>query len=341
MAETLSKEIHLKNRPVGLPSISDFEIAQVPIPNPGPGQVLVRNIYMSVDPYMRGLLREREGYIPSVQLGQPLTGVCAGQVIRSNNEQFPLGVYVTSFLGWREYYISDGSELTIIDSNMAPIQSFLGTVGIPGLTAYIGLLDIGELQEGDNVFISAASGAVGTVACQIAKIKGCRVVGSAGSDEKVDWLLSEAGIDAAFNYKQVKDLNVELAKHFPEGIDLYFDNVGGTHLEAAIYNMNELGRIVLCGMISKYNATEPMPGPINLSYATDRSLTLKGFIILDHLDRMPQFYNDMESWIAEGKIKWRETILEGIENAPKAFIGLFQGDNIGKMLVKIGPDPAV
>jgi NADPH-dependent curcumin reductase CurA len=340
MVETLSGEIHLKNRPVGLPGPNDFELVQLPIPDPGPGEVLVRNIYMSVDPYMRGLLRSREGYVPAVQIGEPLTGACVGQVTRSNNGRFPVGVYVMSFQGWREYYVSNGSDLTTVDPSLAPIQSFLGVVGMPGLTAYVGLLDIGQLREGDHVFVSAASGAVGSVACQIAKIKGCRVVGSAGSDTKVDWLLSEVGIDAAFNYKQVKGISDELAKHFPDGIDLYFDNVGEEHLEAAIYNMAMFGRIVLCGMISQYNATEPVSGLRNLSLATDRRLTLRGFIVLDHEDRLPDFYEDMKRWIAEGRITWRETILDGLENAPKAFIGLFRGDNIGKMLVKIGPDPA-
>jgi NADPH-dependent curcumin reductase CurA len=213
-------------------------------------------------------------------------------------------------------------------------------MGMPGITAYVGLLDIGQLQEGETVFVSAASGAVGSVVCQIAKIKGCYVVGSAGSEQKVNWLLSDAGIDAAFNYKESGDLAAELARACPNGIDVCFENVGGDHLEAAIQHMNNLGRIVVCGMISQYNATEPVPGPGNLSYVIGRRLTLRGFIVSDHYDRLPQFYADMGKWIDQGKIKWRETIIEGIENAPRAFIGLFKGDNLGKMLVKVGPDPA-
>jgi NADPH-dependent curcumin reductase CurA len=341
MTEITSREVRLKKRPVGLPSESDFELVQVPVLEPGAGEVLVRNIYMSVDPYMRSRMVDRKSYVPPFQLGQPLTGGCIGQVIRSENSSFQVGDYALGMLGWREWYVSDGSGLNRIDPNLAPIQSYLGTVGMPGMTAYVGLLDIGQLKEGDTVFVSAASGAVGSTACQIAKIKGCRVVGSAGSDEKVAWLLNEAGIDAAFNYKKVDDLTAELSRHCPSGIDVCFENVGGEHLSAALAHMNNLGRVVLCGAISQYNATEPQPGPSNLFVAITRRLTLKGFIVTDHYDRLPQFYADMGKWIAQGKITWKETILDGIENAPKAFIGLFKGENFGKMLVKIGPDPAL
>jgi NADPH-dependent curcumin reductase CurA len=341
MTETISREIRLRSRPVGMPSESDFELAQVVIPEPGEGEVLVRNIYMSVDPYMRGRMVDRESYVPPFQLGRPLQGGCVGQVVRSKGGRFQVGDYVLGMLGWREYYVSDGAGLIKIDPNLAPIQAYLGTLGMTGLTAYVGLLDIGQPKEGDTVFVSAASGAVGAVVCQIAKIKGCRVVGSAGSDEKVAWLLDEAGVDAAFNYKRVDRLTAELGQHCPHGIDVYFENVGGEYLKAALAHMNSFGRIVLCGMISQYNLTEPQPGPSNLAYAIGKRLMLKGFIVSDHLDRLPQFYADVGKWIAEGRIKWKETIVEGIENAPKAFIGLFKGENFGKMLVKIGPDPAV
>lgn len=341
MTETVSREIHLKSRPIGLPSEDNFELVSVFIPELVAGEVLVRNIYMSVDPYMRGRMRDRKSYAPSFQIGEPLTGGCVGQVIQSKEGKFQVGDYVSSMLGWREYYVSDGQGLTKIDPGIAPIQTYLGTVGMPGRTAYVGLLDIGQPQEGETVFVSAAAGAVGSVACQIAKLKGCRVVGSAGSPEKVAWLMDKARIDAAFNYKEVDDLTTKVGKHCPNGIDIYFENVGGEHLEAALTHMNTFGRIVLCGMISRYNDTEPVPGPRNLNLAVGKRLLLKGFIISDHFDRFPQFYADMETWIAQGKIKWRETIVEGIENAPRAFIDLFKGQNIGKMLVKIGPDPAV
>jgi hypothetical protein len=231
--------------------------------------------------------------------------------------------------------VSDGAELTKIDPNLAPVQTYLGTLGMPGLTAYVGLLDIGRPKAGETVFVSAAAGAVGTVVCQIAKLQGCRVVGSAGAPDKVTWLREVAGIDAAFNYKDVGSLTAELGKHCPNGVDVYFENVGGAHLEAALDHMNSFGRIVLCGMISHYNEATPSSGPHNLRLAVRKRLTLRGFIVSDHLDRQAQFYNDMSLWIAAGKIKWQETIVAGIENAPKAFIGLFKGDNVGKMLVRL------
>lgn len=341
ISETLGYEIRLKRRPVGMPRESDFELVQVPISEPGAGKVLVRNIYMSVDPYMRAKMIDRESYTRPFQLGEPLDGGCVGQVIVSKSELFHVGDYVFSWQGWREYLISDGENLTQIDPTIAPIQAYLGTVGMPGMTAYIGLLTIGQPKAGETVFVSAASGAVGAIVCQIAKIKGCRVVGSAGSDEKVAWLMDEAGIDAALNYKKTDDLMAELGKHCPNGIEIDYENVGGQHLEAAMQHMNNFGRIVVCGLISQYNVTEPQPGPRNLRLVYEKRLTLQGFIVTDHYDRRPQFLADMRQWISEGKIKWRETIIDGIENAPRAFIGLFKGENLGKMIVKIGPDPAV
>jgi hypothetical protein len=341
MVETLSREIRLANRPVGLPRESDFELAEARIPEIREKGVLVRNIYMSVDPYMRGRMIDRPSYVPPFQIGEPLAGACVGQVVASRNAGFPVGDYVTSARGWREYYVSDGTDLIKIDPRLAPIQTYLGTLGMPGMTAYVGLLDIGLPKAGETVFVSAASGAVGAIVCQIAKIKGCRVIGSAGSREKVSWLMNEAGIDGAFNYKETEDLVAEVGKHCPKGIDVYYENVGGKHLEAALEHLNLFGRIVMCGMISQYNATEPEPGPRNLFYMTTKRLTVRGFIVSDHLDRRSQFLGDMSQWIAEGRIKWKETIVAGIENAPKAFISLFKGENFGKMLVKIGPDPAV
>ena len=334
MAETVSREIRLKNRPVGLPRASDFELATVPLPTPGAGEVLVRNLYMSVDPYMRGRMLDQPSYVQPFQVGQPLDGGCVGQVVQSQGGKWQVGDYVLGRKGWREYYVSDGAELTKIDPNLAPVQTYLGTLGMPGLTAYVGLLDIGRPRAGETVFVSAAAGAVGTVVCQIAKLQGCRVVGSTGAPDKVAWLQEVAGVDAAFNYKDVGALTAELGKHCPNGIDVYFENVGGAHLEAALDHMNSFGRIVLCGMISHYNETTPSSGPHNLRLAVRKRLTLRGFIVSDHLDRQAQFYNDMSLWIAAGKIKWQETIIAGIENAPRAFIGLFKGDNVGKMLVR-------
>ncbi len=343
-----SREICLSDYPVGLPTDNNFKLVQVEIPEPRKeGEFLVRNIWMSVDPYMRGRMRNEEvagranSFIPAFELGQPLEGACIGQVIVSKNNQFVVGDYVLGFLGWREYWLSNGSDVIKVDQKIAPIQAFLGTFGMTGLTAYVGLLKIGELKDNDTVFVSAASGAVGSVVCQIAKTKGCHVIGSAGSDEKVEWLVDQAGIDYAFNYKKVEDISSELLKVCPDKIDIYFDNVGGKHLEAALDNMKTFGRIVLCGMISQYNANSPMSGPSNLFLAITNRLKLQGFIVGDHYDMLNEFYASMSEWVGEGRIKWKETVLEGIENAPKAFISLFKGENFGKMLVKVGPDPAL
>ena len=339
----VSKEISLTEYPYGMPTENNFKLVQVHIPEPTKeGEFLVRNIWMSVDPYMRGRMREgSNSYIPSFKLGQPLEGACVGQIITSNNNQFTVGEYVLGMLGWREYWLSNGSDVIKVNPNIAPIQSFLGTFGMTGLTAYVGLLKIGELKEGDTVFVSAASGAVGSVACQIAKTKGCHVIGSAGSEEKVKWLVDQAGIDNAFNYKEVKDISEHLRKICPNKIDIYFDNVGGKHLEAALDNMKTFGRIVLCGMISQYNSSSPLPGPSNLMLAITNRLKLQGFIVRDHYNMLNEFHAAMAKWVGQGNIKWKETVSEGIENAPKAFLGLFKGENFGKMLVKIGPDPAL
>ncbi len=336
MAEKISREIRLKNRPAGLPSESDFELAAQKVPEVGEGQVLVQNIYMSVDPYMRSRMHDRKSYVPPFQLDQPLDGACVGRVAESKSGQFQVGDFILGRLGWREYFVADGKELLKIDPAVAPIQAYLGTVGMPGLTGYYGLLEIGKPQKGETVFISAAAGAVGSIVCQIAKLKGCYVVGSAGSDEKVSWLLEEAGVDAAFNYKKTDNIIAEVGRKCPKGIDVYYENVGGVHLEAALEHMNKFGRIVMCGMIAIYNATDPVPGPSNLAYIIGKQLTMQGFIVSDHFDKLAQFYADMGKWIAEGQIKWKETIIDGIENAPRAFIGLFKGENFGKMIVKVG-----
>jgi NADPH-dependent curcumin reductase CurA len=246
---------------------------------------------------------------------------------------YQVGDYVSSRQGWREYYVSDGAGLTKVDPAWVPLQAYLGAVGMPGMTAYVGLLDIGKPKAGDTVFVSAAAGAVGSIVCQIAKIKGCRVVGSAGSETKLQWLREVAGVDAALNYKAVTSLVDEVGRHCPDGIDVYFENVGGEHLEAALEHMNPFGRMALCGMISQYN--EAKAGPSNLSHAVRKRLTMQGFIVSDHAARLSAFHQDMQTWIKAGQMRWEETIVEGIENAPKAFIGLFTGDNMGKMLVRL------
>jgi NADPH-dependent curcumin reductase CurA len=335
MAIRLSREIHLQQRPVGLPSASDFALVTVPIPPPEAGEMVVRNLYMSVDPYMRGRMLDQPSYVQPFQLGAALDGGCVGEVVESQGGSLPVGTHVLGRKGWREYYVSDGSDLTPIDPKLAPIQAYLGTLGMPGLTAYVGLLDIGQPKAGETVFVSAAAGAVGTVVCQIAKIHGCRVVASAGSAAKVAWLHEVARVDAAFNYKEVDSLVSALGRHCPQGVDVYFENVGGAHLEAALEHMNMHGRLVLCGMIAHYNETEFASGPRNLRVAVRKRLRLQGFIVSDHLQRQPQFYADMGVWIAEGNMHWQETIVEGLENAPQAFMGLFSGENAGKMLVRL------
>lgn len=341
MSDQKNREIRLKSRPQGMPTPGNFELVETAVPTPKDGQLLIRNIYMSVDPYMRGRMVDRESYSPPFQIGEALTGGAVGQVVESKNAKFKKGDYVSNFSGWREWALSDGSDLQAVDPGLAPLQAYLGTFGMPGLTAYAGLLKIGALKEGERVFVSAASGAVGAIVCQIAKNKGCYVVGSAGSDEKCDWLVKEARVDKAINYKTCGNLDKAVKDAFPEGIDVYFENVGGAHLDAALANMRPFGRIPVCGMIAQYNATELPPGPKNIIATIPLRLTIKGFIVSDHGDMMGDFVRDMGKWAKEGKLKWRETIADGIENAPGAFIGLFSGDNFGKMVVKIGPDKAV
>ncbi len=341
MSSDVSREIRLREHPVGTPTAETFELAEVSVPKPGEDEFLVRNIWMSVDPYMRGRMMGLKTYVDPFQIGEPLNGGCVGQVVESNHSDYAVGDYVMGMLGWREHWVSNGREVRKIDPSLAPIQSFLGVLGMPGMTAYAGLVRVGKVAEGDTVFVSAAAGAVGSVVCQIAKVKGCRVVGSAGSQEKIEWLREEAGVDYVFNYKEVDDISKELGKACPDGIDLYFENVGGDHLEAALARMNDFGRVVVCGLIDQYNAPTPPPGPRSFVNIIPKRLRIEGFIVTDHLDITPQFFADMGSWIAAGKLKWRETVVEGLENAPSAFLGLFKGENIGKMLVKVGPDPAV
>lgn len=341
MKERVSREIHLRKRPIGIPTEGNFELVESRIPNPKEGQFVVRNIWMSVDPYMRGRMRGIKTYISPFELNKPLEGSCIGQVVESKNDQFKIGDYVLSNYGWREYWVStESNAVTKIDPKIAPLQSYLGIMGLTGLTAYVGLLKVAGLRESDRekhtVFISAAAGAVGSASCQIAKIKGCRVIGSTGSQEKVSWLLKEANIDYAFNYNEIGEKNIssDLKRQCPDGIDIYFDNVGGKHLEAAIDNMKTFGIVVLCGMISQYNLSSSK-GPSNLMLAITNRLRLQGFIVRDHYDMLVEFHANMSKWIKDGKIKWKETIFEGLENAPKAFLALFKGQNIGKMLVRL------
>ena len=329
-----SREIHLKRRPVGMPTEDDFEMVEVELAPPGAGQVLVRNHYMSVDPYMRGRMVDRKSYTPPFQLGEVLQGGAVGEVVESNLEKFPVGSFVQSNNAWREAFVSGGPGLVPVDPSLAPLSSYLGVLGMPGMTAYVGLLKAASLEDGETVFVSGAAGAVGSLAGQIAKIKNCRVIGSAGSDEKVAHLTNDLGFDHAFNYKEGHLLR-QLREGAPKGLDVYFDNVGADHLEAAIFHMRPFGRIALCGAIATYNDTEARPGPRNLSIAIGLGLRLQGFIVSHYEEARHDFVRDVSSWIRQGKVEYDETVLDGIERAAEAFQGLFTGSNKGKMLVKL------
>jgi NADPH-dependent curcumin reductase CurA len=333
MAET-SREIRLASRPEGEPVPENFELAEVPIPEPGEGEILVRNEYLSVDPYMRGRMRDVKSYMPPFQIGEVMTGGAVGQVVASNGGKFEEGSWVQGLQGWREHYVSDGEGLFPVDPDMAPVSTSLGVLGMTGLTAYAGLTRIGKAQEGETLFVSAAAGAVGSAVGQMARLKGLRAVGSAGSPEKVEWLTGELGFDAAFNYRD-GDLGSQLRERCPKGIDIYFDNVGGDHLDAALARMRRFGRIAICGAVSQYNDEGRQPGPENFLSVIPNRLTITGFLVIDHFDLLKEFVAEVGPWVASGELKYRETIVDGIENMPGAFIGLLAGENIGKMLVKV------
>ncbi|RTE64722.1 NADP-dependent oxidoreductase [Amphritea opalescens] len=330
-----NREIQLLRRPVGIPSKEDFKLVSHPVAELQEGEVLVKNTWLSVDPYMRGRMMERASYIEPFALNEVLSGGAVGEVVESRNTDFPVGRKVSSMNGWREYFTSTGDDLQLLPHTEIAEQAFLSVLGMTGMTAFTGLTKIAELKEGDRVFVSAASGAVGAIVCQIAKLKGCYVAGSVGSDEKARYLLDDLGVDAVVNYKTTDDLQESIAKACPEGIDVYFENVGGAHLEAVLNLMNDHGRIAVCGMIDQYNATTPQAGPANLSQLIIKKLKVQGFIVFEHWDDYPAFVEQMTQWIEAGKITWKETVYNGIEQAPDAFIGLFKGENTGKMLVKL------
>jgi NADPH-dependent curcumin reductase CurA len=331
---TVSREIRLKSRPVGQPTADNFDLATVTLPPPGPGEVQVRNHWMTVDPYMRGRMNDTRSYVPPFQIGEPLQGGAVGEVIASADPAFAVGDTVQSFMGWREAFNAPAGAVQKLDTHGLPIQAFLGVAGMPGMTAYVGLLRTAALKEGDVVFVSAAAGAVGQIVCQIAKLKGHTVIGSAGGADKIAYLQS-IGVDHVIDYKAESDLTAALARAAPEGIDVYFDNVGGAHLEAALAVARPFARFALCGMISQYNATDQGAGIHGLIMAIGKQLRLEGFIVSSHMDLQGDFLADMSGWIASGKITWRETVEDGVENAPAAFLKLFSGENLGKMLVRL------
>lgn len=329
-------EVRLASRPTGWPTAANFRVERVTVPAPQAGQVLVRNTFCSVDPYMRGRMDDRESYVPPFALGTVMDGGAVGTVVASEDPDLAPGDSVLHDLGWREYAIADGRAFRRVDASVAPAQAYLGVLGMPGLTAYTGLVDIAQLHDDETVFVSGAAGAVGSVAGQLAHLRGARrVIGSAGSAEKVSYLTERLGFDAAFNYKDAP-VAEQLADAAPEGIDVYFDNVGGEHLEAALGALRVHGRAALCGAISGYNETSAPPGPRNLFLAVTKRLTLRGFLVIDHAHLRDAFIREVGPAFRDGAITFQETVVEGLENAPDAFIGMLRGDNIGKMLVRVG-----
>ena len=332
MAKILSREIQLVSRPQGMPTAANFNTVAnelEPLPD---GRVLVRNLYMSVDPYMRGRMNDTKSYVPPFQLGKPMEGSAVGEVVESRAEGFKSGDIVTSSLGWREYFITDPQALHVV-TQIQPLSVYLGLLGATGLTAWAGL-NLVDVKAGDTIFISGAAGAVGNVAGQLAKLRGCQVIGSAGSSEKVKFLTEECGFDRVFNYKEAPVM-AQLQQAAPDGIDVYFDNVGGESLEAALAVLNNYGRIIACGGISGYNAEQPAPGPSNLFNVTTKRLTMKGLIVIDSLPLIDEFQQEVGGYFQAGKLKNQETVVTGIDRAVSAFLGLFDGQNIGKMVVKL------
>lgn len=334
MSKTANREIQLASRPQGWPTEENFRLVSTDIPTPGPGQIVVRNTFISVDPYMRGRMNDVASYVPPFALDAPLDGGAVGEVVASEADGFALGDTVLHALGWREYALLDAATVRKVDPALAPVSTYLGVLGMTGLTAYAGLLEVAAMQPGETVFVSGAAGAVGSMVGQIAKLRGAgRVVGSAGSPAKVERLRA-LGFDVAFDYHD-GPVRESLHSAAPEGIDVYFDNVGGEHLEAAIGAMRPNGRAAICGMIAQYNATEPPAAPRNLAMIITKRLTLRGFIVSDYGNLGERFAQEVGGWLRDGKLSYDETIIDGIENAPAAFLGLLRGENLGKMLVRV------
>ena len=327
--QNVNRQITLAARPVGYPKPSDFKLLESPVPTPKNGEVLVRTIYLSVDPYQRGRMDD------AIEIGNVMIGGVVGKVVTSNGSDFREGEIVVGNSGWQEYAVSASGDLRKVDPTLGPISTGVGVLGMPGMTAYFGLLEIGKPKSGESVVVSGAAGAVGSQVGQIAKIVGCRVVGIAGSDVKIDYILNELGFDAAFNYKTVDDYYEKLKELCPDGIDVYFDNVGGAITDAVFPLINLRARIVICGQISQYNLEKPELGPRFLRQLVTKRARVEGFLVNDFSDRFDEGIGQVAEWIKERKLKYREEITEGIENAPEAFIGMLKGENIGKQLVKV------
>ena len=332
-----NRKITLKSRPSGYPQESDFELVEERIPRPGEGEVLIKSIWLSLDPYMRGRMRDAASYAPPVELGSVIVGGAVGRVMESRTPAFRVGDIVEGPLGWQEYAVSDGRNLRSVDPALGPLSTAVGVLGMPGMTAYFGLLDVGRPQPGDTVVVSAASGAVGQLVGQIAKIVGCRVIGFAGSDEKTGYIVDELGFDVGVNYK-TQNVAAELAKACPLGVNVYFDNVGGDVTDAVMEHLADFARIVVCGQISQYNLEQPAMGPRNMRMLTVHQARMEGFLVFQFAARHEEGRLRMAQWIREGKVKYREDVVEGLENAPSAFIGMMRGANFGKLLVKVSEE---
>jgi NADPH:quinone reductase len=330
---SVNRQFLVAARPVGMPKESDFRLVEAPIPALAAGQILLRTKFLSVDPYMRGRLTGVRTYADPVYVGDLMIGGTVGEVVESQNPQFHAGDSVVGYWGWQEYAVSDGKGLQKLDPTLAPVSTALGVLGMPGMTAYFGFLDICQPKPGETVVVSGAAGAVGSLVGQIGKIKGCRAVGVAGADSKIAWLTGELGFDGAFNYKTTHDYVAKLKELCPAGIDCYFDNVGGPVTDAVLPLLNVRARISICGQISQYNSEKPEPGVRPYVFLLTRQARAEGFIITQFMDRFPQGIAQMAAWLREGKLKYREEIVRGFENAPRALIGVLSGDNTGKMLV--------
>jgi NADPH-dependent curcumin reductase CurA len=328
-----SREIRLRSRPNGWPTAANFELAEVELAEPNEGDVVVRNHYLSVDPYMRGRMNDVKSYVPPFVVGKAMEGGAVGEVIGSRSDKVPVGSWVLSMQGWREAYVAPASQVQVVSSKMGSMSDYLGVLGVTGMTAWVGL-NLVDTKAGDRVFISAAAGAVGSIAGQIAKHRGCFVVGSAGGAAKVEMVKRELGFDAAFDYK-TGNLVEQLTAAAPQGIDVYFDNVGGDHLEAALAVLRPRGRVIACGAISRYNDERPSPGPSNLAMVIGKRLTIKGFIVSDHMNELPAFFAEVGPLLAAKKLVVKETVVDGLDRMPEAFLELLRGGNTGKMLIKL------
>ena len=330
--------IVLASHPAGEPTEADFRIETVPVPDPDDGQVLIRTIYLSLDPYMRGRMQAGPSYATALEIGEVMTGGVVGEVVASNTSEFSAGTIVNTHLGWQAFGVADPGDLRRVDPKLAPISTALGVLGMPGTTAYFGLLEIGQPRPGETVVVSAASGAVGALVGQIAKIKDCRVVGIAGSEAKCAYIMDELGLDATINYK-IQNVEDALAETCPDGIDVYFDNVGGATGDAVLKHINTGARISVCGAISEYNNIEPELGPRAGRILLTKQARMEGFLMFQFDDRHEDGRRQMAEWIGQDRIKYREDFVDGLENAPRAFIGLFRGENFGKLIVRVGNDP--